>query len=142
MLSVPFLPYRDASPINYKMRITIFTGDIEAVAELKNTATAKAVYRSLPLDGAANRWGDEIYFVIPVRTDAEKSATEVVEQGDIAYWPEGNCLCIFWGSTPASKGSEIRAASKVNVFGKINGSAKVFSKVKDGDLVVVEKWQE
>lgn len=121
------------------MKIKIFAGDIEAEAELENTHTAKAIYKSLPLDGAANRWGDEIYFVVPLKIDEEKNATEVVEEGDIAYWHEGNCFCIFWGSTPASKGSEIRAASKVNVFGKINGSAKVFSKVKEGDLVVVEK---
>ena len=67
------------------MKIKIFTGHIEAVAELENTPTAKAIYKSLPLDGAANRWGDEIYFVIPVKIDAEKNAAEAVEKGDIAY---------------------------------------------------------
>lgn len=121
------------------MKIKIFAGDIEAEAELENTPTSKAICKSLPLEGAANTWGDEIYFVVPLRIDAEKSAKEVVEEGDIAYWPEGNCFCIFWGSTPASKGSEIRAASKVNVFGKIKGNPKIFSSVKDGDLIIVEK---
>ena len=121
------------------MKIKIFTGDIEAETELENTPTAKAVYNALPLDGAANRWGDEIYFVIPVRVDMEKNAIDVVEEGDVAYWPEGSCFCIFFGKTPASKESEIRAASKVNVFGKIKGDAKVFKSVKNGDLVVLEK---
>ena len=121
------------------MKIKIISGNVSAIAELKNTPTAKAIYEDMPIEGAANRWGDEIYFVIPVNMDAEPDSKEVVAEGDVAYWPEGNCLCIFWGKTPASKGNEIRAASKVNVFGKIKGDAKVFSNVKNGDLVVLEK---
>lgn len=121
------------------MKIKIFTCDIEAEAELGNTPTAKAIYDALPLDGAANRWGNEIYFVIPVRIDMEKNATDVVEMGDVAYWPEGSCFCIFFGKTPASKENEIRAASKVNVFGNIKGNAEAFKSVKNGDLVILEK---
>lgn len=121
------------------MKIKITSGDVKVIAELKNTPTAKAIYNALPIEGATNRWGDEIYFVIPVNRDVEPDAKEVVNAGDVAYWPEGNCFCIFWGKTPASKGNEIRAASKVNVFGKIKDDAKVFSKVKNGDLVVLEK---
>ena len=121
------------------MKIKIFTGDIEAVAELDNTPTAKAIYNSLPLDGAANRWGDEIYFVIPVKIDAEKNATELVEEGDVAYWPEGCCFCIFFGKTPESTETEIKAASKVNIFGKIIGDSSIFKKIQNGDLVIVEK---
>ena len=109
------------------------------IAELRNTPTAKAIYNALPIEGAANRWGDEIYFPIPVNLDAEPDAKDIVEQGDVAYWPEGNCFCIFWGRTPASRGNEIRAASKVNVIGRIKGNTKIFSKVKNGDLIVLEK---
>ena len=121
------------------MKIKIFTGDMEAVAELENTPTAKAIYNALPLDGAANRWGDEIYFVIPVRIEMEKNATEIVEEGDVAYWPEGSCFCIFFGKTPASTEDEIMAASKVNVFGKIKGNFKIFKNVKNSDLIIIEK---
>ena len=121
------------------MKIRIISNDVEAIAELKNTQTAKAIYGALPIEGAANRWGDEIYFVIPVNLEAEADANIVVEAGDVAYWPEGACFCIFFGRTPASKGNEIRAASKVNVFGKIKEDAKIFSKVRDGDLIIVEK---
>lgn len=121
------------------MKIKIFTGEIEAEAELEETPTAKAIYNALPLDGAANRWGDEIYFVIPVRVEMEKDATETVEEGDIAYWPEGSCFCIFFGKTPASKENEIRAASKVNVFGKVKGNARIFQSVRNSDLVILER---
>ena len=120
------------------MRIKITSGNIHAIADLKNTDTAKAVYDALPMEGAANKWGNEIYFVIPVNIDEEHDAKEIVSEGDVAYWVEGACFCIFWGKTPASKGNEIRAASKVNVFGKVIGDAKIFTKVKNGDLVVLE----
>ncbi len=40
---------------------------------------------------------------------------EVVEMGDVAYWPDGPSLCLFFGRTPASRGYEIRAASPVTV---------------------------
>ena len=121
------------------MKIRIFVQDIEAYVELENTPTAKAVFKSLPIDGAANRWGDEIYFVIPLRLDLEQDATDVVEKGDIAYWPEGCCFCIFFGKTPESTETEIKAASKVNIFGKIRGDAAIFKKVQNGDLIIVEK---
>ena len=120
------------------MKIKIFCGDIEAIADLKNTETAREIYNALPIDGAANRWGEEVYFVIPLILEAEEDSQEVVEYGDVAYWPEGCCFCIFFGKTPDSKGNEIRAASKVNVFGKIK-DASIFKKVKNGELVIVEK---
>ncbi len=120
------------------MKIKIFVNDIEAEAELENTPTAKLIYDMLPIDGAANRWGDEIYFVIPLRLDEEKDATDIVEVGDIAYWPEGCCFCIFFGKTPDSTETEIKAASKVNIFGKLTTDAKVFQTIKNGDLIIVE----
>lgn len=120
------------------MKIKIVSGDVSAVAELKNTQTANEIYDALPIEASANRWGDEIYFPIPLNVDAEQGAKEVVDAGDVAYWPEGSCFCIFWGKTPASKGNEIRAASKVNIFGKVMGDAKIFGKVKNGDLIVLE----
>ncbi len=121
------------------MKIKIFSHEIEIEAELENTLTAKEIYESLPLDGAVNLWGDEIYFVIPVKIDAEKDATEVVEKGDVAYWPEGSCFCIFFGKTPESTDEEIKAASKVNIFGKITGDLSILKTVKNGDLIVVKK---
>ena len=121
------------------MKIKIFANDIEAIAELEDTETAKTIYSALPLDGAANRWGDEIYFVIPKRIDLEKDATETVEIGDVAYWPEGCCFCIFFGKTPNSTEGEIRAASKVNIFGKLKNDPKIFKSVKNGDLIIIEK---
>ena len=121
------------------MKIKISSGNVEAVAELRDTKTAKAIYEKLPIKGRANTWGEEIYFEISVSLEAENDAREVVEKGDIAYWPQGKSFCIFFGKTPASQGDEPRAASKVNVFGKIIGDYNVFKKVNDGDKILITK---
>ena len=121
------------------MRIKIKSGNVEATAELKNTPTAKAIYKKLPIESTANTWGDEVYFEIPVSLEAEGDAKEIVEKGDIAYWPHGECFCIFFGKTPASEDDRPKAASKVNVFGKINGNYNILKKIYGGDKIIIEK---
>ena len=125
----------------HEMRIRIVTdatGPVEASLTDESPDTAKAVWEALPIEARANTWGDEIYFGIPVDADPE-NPREVVELGDIAYWPPGNAFCIFFGRTPASRGDEIRPASAVNVFGKVEGDPKVFKKVRSGDRVRIER---
>lgn len=122
-----------------KIKITV--GSIEISAELRNTKTADAIWNALPIEAKANIWGDEIYFSIPVHV-GEENSQEIVEIGDIAYWPPGNAFCIFFGRTPASLGNEIRPASPVNVVGKIDGDPKVFKSVASGEKVILEKILE
>jgi hypothetical protein len=69
----------------------------------------------------------------------EENTKTVVEVGDVAYWPPGESMCIFFGPTPASLASEPRAYSPVNVFGKITGDPSVFKKVKNGERIKVER---
>jgi hypothetical protein len=117
--------------------IRISAGPVSALAELTDTATAQAILAALPITGRASIWGDEIYFTIPVNAN-EEDVRAVVEVGDIAYWPPGSALCIFFGPTPASRGSEIRPASPVNVVGRVDGDATVFRQVHEGTSVLVE----
>jgi hypothetical protein len=114
------------------------TGPVEAVMTDENPETAKAIIEAFPIEARANTWGDEIYFSIPVDIKSENSK-EIVDLGDLAYWPPGNAFCIFFGKTPASRGNEIRPASAVNVFGKIEGDPKVFKKVRSGDKIRIER---
>ena len=107
-------------------------------AELNDTATAQKIWEALPIQQKGNTWGYEIYFSIPVKAK-EENAREVVDLGDIAYWPPGSAFCIFFGPTPASSGDECRAASPVNVVGKLLGNPKDFSKVPNGTKVIIEK---
>ena len=70
---------------------------------------------------------------------AAESPRETVDMGDLAYWPPNSAFCIFFGPTPMSRGSEIRPASAVNVFGRIDGDARVFARVRSGTTVKVER---
>jgi hypothetical protein len=117
--------------------VRIRAGDVEAQAELNDSATAQAIAGALPIEGTANTWGDEIYFSIPVRCDEEQPQA-VVQMGDLGYWRPGSAFCIFFGPTPASRGAEIRPASPVNIFGRVVGDPEVFKSVPDGARVVVE----
>ncbi len=87
-------------------------------AELNNTLTAEKIYNALPIESNINRWGDEIYFEIPVESEIE-DGVEFLDEGTIAYWPPGNAFCIFFGLTPASTDDRPRAAGPVNIIGRI-----------------------
>lgn len=120
-------------------KIRILVGDLKVEAELNDSKTAQLIWEALPIEARGNTWGEEIYFGIPVKTGLEQGAREVVSSGELGYWPTGHAFCIFFGPTPASRGDEIRAASAVNVIGKVVGNPKVFQRVKDGEKVVLEK---
>jgi len=119
-------------------KITIKTEDLKVDAGLNDSETAQNIWNALPIEGSVNTWGDEIYFSIPVKVGLE-NAEEAVSEGDLGYWPPGSAFCIFFGTTPVSRGNEIRAASPVNVFGKIIGDPKVFKKVSSGAKIIIEK---
>ena len=92
--------------------------------------TVDMIVRKLPLEGRAALWKEEIYFEIPVKMGEEK-AKSTVEKGTIAFWPMGSALCIFYG--------ESQPYSPVNVLGKITKNLELFSKVKSGTTIKVEK---
>lgn len=119
--------------------IKITAGTVEVFAMLSACATADAIWNALPLRSTAQTWGDEIYFDITVRARLDDTAREVVDKGDLGYWPSGPAFCIFFGPTPMSRGDEIRPASSVNVFGSITGDLSVLKKVRSGCAILVEK---
>ena len=121
-----------------KKTIKIKAGNIQVEAELKETPTAKSIVEALPIEAEANRWGGEIYFSIPVTAELENDSREVLEEGEIAFWPPGNAFCIFFGTTPASRGDEIRAASAVNIVGRLVGDWSGLWEVEDGVGIVIE----
>lgn len=119
-------------------RIRITAGTIEQTAVLEDCDCAKKIWDALPLRASASTWGDEIYFGIPVDC-APENPRETVEFGDLGYWLQGSCFCIFFGPTPMSRGDEIRPASAVEVFGRLEGDPKEFKKVDSGASVTVER---
>ena len=123
-------------------RIIITAGKVRFRAQLNDTATAWAVMEALPIEAQANRWGGEIYFSIPVEAVLESGAREVLEPGELGYWPPGSAFCIFFGPTPASEGEEIRAASAVNILGRIEGELDWLWNVPDGAEVSIREFSE
>lgn len=119
--------------------ITISAGSVTMGAELNDTPTAERIWEELPIVGQANTWGDEIYFQIPVNLEAADDARAEVEVGELGYWPRGEAFCIFFGRTPASTDEKPRAASPVNVVGRLLGDPTAFRKVPAGATVMLER---
>jgi hypothetical protein len=118
--------------------IKITAGQIQVEAELNDSPTAKSIFEVLPIKARGNRWGGEIYFTIAVRAELEADSREVLEAGELGYWPTGSAFCMFFGPTPASQGEEIRAASAVNIVGTIKGDISQLPNVPDGADVCIE----
>jgi hypothetical protein len=111
--------------------VTVDGTEIDASWVSESPETRRALADALPVEGRAARWGDELYFDVPVDVDLEPNARAEVEPGTIAYWPQGPALCLFWGPTPASTGSEPRAASPVNVVARLDDITPL-SRLPDG----------
>ncbi len=121
-------------------KISIQVNEHKFTGELYDTETARKVYEALPLEAKGNTWGDEIYFEIPVSAELEEEAREVVQKGDLGYWPTGEAFCIFYGLTPASPSEdEIKPASAVNVIGKVYDDVEVLKGTSGSIKVKVEK---
>ena len=120
-------------------KINIILGDLVLGAELNDSPTAQKVYDSLPLESSFNTWGDEIYFEIPVEMALESDARDVVQMGDLGYWPSGNAFCIFFGPTPMSSPGEIRPASAVNIIGQVVGDATQLKGKMGEPMIRLEK---
>lgn len=136
-------PSRDLSSetrwrLSMPVPIRITVGGIQLRAELNDTATGRAVCESLPIAAKGSIWGQEIYFEIPVEEPPAPDATEAVVVGDLGYWPMGHAFCIFFGRTPASTGDEPRAASPVNLIGRVLDDATVLKDSEHGVEVSVE----
>jgi hypothetical protein len=89
--------------------------------ELNDSASARALLEKLPLDVSMSRWGDEYYGDAGLKVSEEPDARTEMQVGELAVWPDGNAVCIFFGPTPASHGDEPRAISNVNPIGQIVG---------------------
>lgn len=122
-----------------KRDIRVCCADFVVPGELFESPTAALIWEALPIEGEANLWGEEIYFSIPVEAELDDTAKDVVQEGDIGYWPPGRALCIFFGLTPISHAGEIRPASPVNIIGRVRGDSRVFRGVAQGTTVRLEK---
>jgi hypothetical protein len=123
-------------------RIKITIGEVTVGAELSDTACAKAIEKSLPIEARPNVWGDEFYFTIQVNMPLDETATTCIAVGDIGFWPPGKALAIFFGPTPLSSGPDPVPASDVNMVGKIIGDATVLRKARGASMIRIDRSSE
>jgi uncharacterized protein len=109
------------------------------LADSQSPKTVKAILDKLPIEVKINRWGDELYTDKTPIVVEEENAQAVVKPLDVAYWPEGNALCLFYGSTPISKSPDkILPYSPVNIVGKIITKDDILEEFKDHSTVVIK----
>jgi len=118
-------------------RIKIAIGNEEFDATLDEQSapqTVGKILQALPIESTARTWGEEIYFEIPVSM-GEENAVDTVSVGDLAYWPAGECFCIFFGKTPMTTSLDaIKPASAVNLIGRIE-NPEALKRHKAGETV-------
>jgi|TARA_B100000809_G_C14943609_1_gene461319 hypothetical protein len=105
------------------------------ILELDDTNSPKTVndfIEKLPFSVDLNVWGDEIYTSKSPITQPEENAKSLVQLNDVAYWPTGKAICLFYGSTPIGNPGDITPASPVNVLGKIISPDKSILNNADG----------
>jgi len=102
--------------------------------------TCNSILDSLPFTVNAHVWGEEIYTDESPISQAEENAKALVDLNDVAYWPSGKAICLFFGHTPIGKKGDIKPYSPVNVVGKItNPDKSILKNFNDGTKISFKK---
>lgn len=117
--------------------VLIRAGKVTIRARLLSTPTADRIWDALPLSGAVQTWGKEVYFRTPISRDLEPDARQVVSKGEIAFWPDGDAIAIGFGATPISRRGEIRFTSKCNVWAVALDDVDQLKSVYPGERISV-----
>lgn len=104
--------------------------------DVNSPKTVSDFIEKLPFTVDLNVWGDEIYTSESPITQPEENAQSLVELNDVAYWPAGKAICLFYGHTPIGNPGEITPASPVNILGKIVSPNKTVLNNADGKTAI------
>jgi hypothetical protein len=125
----------------HQIRMKIDSHHWDIIIKGSSPKTGSQILNLLPIESEVKTWGEEIYFSIPLSMP-EENAKNIVALGDVAYWPEGQCFCVFFGKTPLTLTlDEIKPASPVNVFGKVLGDLENLKPIRQGVKVFLERIQ-
>ncbi len=118
------------------MDVLFHTFNCQFQAEFNNSLTAQEIIRHLPLNAEIKVWGEEFYFETGI-VASDFNATLEVNVGDVAYWPHGKCLCVFYGKTPQSRDDKPVPASPVVVIGRLREIPAVLKEMRHGQHIKV-----
>jgi hypothetical protein len=126
------------------IKITFLEFSEQAFIELDDSqspVTAKLILDNLPIEVNINKWGEELYTDKTLITAEKENAKREVSMLDVAFWPEGKALCLFYGPTPISKDGKIMPYSPVNVVGRIvyYRDNSIIDKIKNVSKVLIER---
>ena len=124
--------------MKYLVNVTL-SNDKVIPLELDDANSPKSVLEfieKLPFAVDLNVWGDEIYTSESPISQPEENAKTPVELNDVAYWPQGKAICLFFGPTPIGNPGEITPASPVNILGKIISPDKTILNDADGTSAI------
>lgn len=120
-----------------KIIINVDSKTLEAT--LNETKTSDLFYSKLPLTLTMDRWGGEYYGDCGIDgVNSDKTKVEM-EPGELAIWPQGMALCIFFDKTPASVDDKPRAISPVFPIGKIEGDLSFLKNMGHSIEVLIDK---
>ena len=124
-------------------RVRVEIGDSHSILlELGSSSspgTVREFVNKLPFRVTLHVWGEEIYSSeSPIRMP-EEAAVSPVQRNDVAYWPAGRAVCLFYGPTPVGRKGEITPASPVNVVGTILDPDRGVLGVADGRSAVFRR---
>ena len=129
-----YLTQRITTHMKHKIEVVISNvNNIEIeLNDSDSPNTVKKFLDSLPFTVRMNLWGEEIYTDKSPVKENEENAKPLVELNDVAYWPTGKAVCLFFGPTPIGEKDEIKPYSPVNIIGKIlNPDKSVLTKITD-----------
>jgi len=123
--------------------IRIKVGGVDFVGTLNSSPLTEELLRLLPYETMGETWGKEVYFPVDLNVENPAPVSDV-KVGDIAYWPDGPDICMFFGPTPKSTGEAPVVASPVTVIGTFQFNPEDFDRMerrRNGVLVNVEAGQ-
>lgn len=119
--------------------IKLTVGKVTIRARLADTPTADRIWAALPIASRAQTWGEEVYFAVPLSCEREAGARDVVQAGEIAFWPDGDAIALGFGRTPISRGDEIRLASPCNIWAQAMDDVRALKSARAGEPIKVER---
>ncbi|HET7147057.1 MAG TPA: cyclophilin-like fold protein [Candidatus Nitrosopolaris sp.] len=106
----------------------------------RSPKTVKAILENLPIEVNINKWGQELYTDRTSIVAQDENAKSEVGLLDVAFWPEGRALCLFYGPTPISRAGKIVPASPVNLVGRIvSHDNNIVDKVENTSKVLIKQ---
>jgi len=98
-------------------------------AELNNTKIAKSLYKILPITHQVCYWGNSLWGQVCLSGYQDEIFSDACKVGDIAYWPDGKQIHIYYGKTPASKENQPEPPSLIINLGLLKERMDKFKKL-------------